>query len=111
MPKQIFDIKTECDFEKRVLNSKNAVMVGFFSPWCESCKIKIPKLERVIEENEEDVAMAKVNIDELQDLEHKNNISNVPSIAVNKNGQVQSTLDGMQEIDDIRKFVDDNNDK
>ncbi|KAG5669892.1 hypothetical protein PVAND_000183 [Polypedilum vanderplanki] len=102
-----FDIQNEDDFNEKVLNCNNPVLVGFYAPWCESCRVTMPKLEKVVEENDGKIRLAKVNIDDkaLQDLAIKYNFKSVPVTAVIKDGKLRSQLVGKQELENVRQFV------
>lgn len=58
---EFIKIKDEKDFEDKVLHSKDPVIVSFDAPWCESCKITNSSLEKVVEESDEKIAIAKVS--------------------------------------------------
>ena len=57
----IFKVQDEQDFEKRVINSKNVVVVDFMATWCNPCKLLGPRIETVINEHKGKVSLAKVN--------------------------------------------------
>ncbi|KAG5669620.1 hypothetical protein PVAND_017505 [Polypedilum vanderplanki] len=101
----IFQVHDEDDFATRVLTAKDAVIVGFFAPDCETCDTIYSRTEQVIEENKEKVSMAKVNIDDLSELSQKYGVVAGPVLAVAQNGKILKKLSGMPEIDEIRKFV------
>ncbi|KAG5669614.1 hypothetical protein PVAND_017499 [Polypedilum vanderplanki] len=105
MASEIIDIKDENDFKSRVLNSNKPVLIGVYTPWCESCRITMPRIEKVADEFKDKISLAKVNADELPDLAIKHDINRVPSLVVAFNGKIISQLQGMQEVDEIRKFV------
>ncbi|KAG5669891.1 hypothetical protein PVAND_000182 [Polypedilum vanderplanki] len=105
----IIDIKDEKDYENRVLNSKDPVVVSFDTPWCESCNILNLKIKEVVGKYKGKVIMAKVNTNDLPNLvPHNSDTVILPIVAIAKDGKIQSHIEGVQGTDDIKKFVDEN---
>jgi thioredoxin 1 len=73
-------------FEK-VINQNIPVLVDFWAPWCGPCKMLGPVLEDVEKDIGEKAVIAKVNVDDEQDLSVKFNVSSIPTMIVFKNGQ------------------------
>ena len=73
------------NFETEVLNSKGTVIVDFYGTWCMPCKMLAPVLDKIVQEN--DVKLAKVDVDENEELIKKYRIMSVPTIKIFKNGE------------------------
>jgi len=77
---------TQDDFDKTISAAETA-LVDFWAPWCGPCKMLGP----VFEEAEKDIngkaVLAKVNVDEQQDLAAKFGVTSIPTIVVFKNGK------------------------
>ncbi|XP_021919764.1 thioredoxin, mitochondrial [Zootermopsis nevadensis] len=101
-----FKVQDQKDFQERVKNSKVPVVVDFFATWCNPCKMLTPRLESVIAEKKGKVLLAKVDIDENTELALDYEVGSVPALVAIKNGKVQERLVGLQDIDKLRKFVD-----
>ena len=86
----------DSDFEKEVLErSENTpVVVDLWAPWCGPCKSLGPILERVIEETNGKVVLAKVNIDENPMTPSKYGVRGIPTLMLFKDGEVASTKVG-----------------
>ncbi|PNF40029.1 hypothetical protein B7P43_G11632 [Cryptotermes secundus] len=101
-----FKVQDQKDFQERVKNSKVPVIVDFFATWCNPCRMLAPRLESVIAEKKGEVILAKVDIDENTDLALDYEVSSVPVLVAIKNGKVADRMVGLQDTDQLRKFVD-----
>ena len=101
-----FKVQDVKDFEERVMNSKDPVIVDFFATWCNPCKMLAPRLESVLAEKKAEVILAKVDIDENTDLALDFDIHTVPVILGIKNGKLEERLVGLKDTEELRKFVD-----
>ncbi len=77
---------TENDFQEKVLNAAVPVIVDFWASWCGPCKMLAPVLETIAAERD-DVAVAKVDVDENMNLATTYGISSIPNVVLFKNGQ------------------------
>ncbi|KAG5669612.1 hypothetical protein PVAND_017497 [Polypedilum vanderplanki] len=107
VPENIITIINEYEFVERVFNSKEKNVICFYVPTCESCKVMVPRVQRVVEENIGKVNLVKVDIDFIKIFALKNNIKHVPMIAIVVNELLEPKMVGIHELDDIRTFVED----
>ena len=97
----------DSDFEKEVLErSENTpVIVDLWAPWCGPCKSLGPILERVIEDTNEKVVLAKVNIDENPGVAGAFKVQSIPAVFAIQNKDVVSSFIGAQGEEAVREFV------
>src|SRR5574344_127644 len=77
----------------KVINQDVPVLVDFWAPWCGPCKMLGPVIEEVEKEVGSSAVVAKVNVDDEQDLAVKYNVSSIPTMIVFKKGeQVDRTV-------------------
>lgn len=102
---EIFKVQSQKEFDEKVKNSKQPVIVDFFATWCNPCKMLTPRIESVIGEKAGAIALAKVDIDEHSELALDYEVATVPVLMVIKDGKVQTRLVGLQDTDKLRAWV------
>jgi len=103
----IIDVNQE-NFEQAVLQASfNApVMVDFWAPWCNPCKVLMPVLTKLAEEYEGKFILAKVNVDDNQPLATQFNARSVPTVKIFRNGAVVDEFMGAQPESNVRMVLD-----
>lgn len=61
------------------------LLIDFYASWCGPCKMVSPIIEEIADERD-DVAVAKVNVDEDPELAGLFNVYSIPTLVVLKNG-------------------------
>ena len=76
---------TKENFNKEVIDSGQKVLVDFWADWCAPCKMLGPVIEELAEEVKT-VKIAKVNVDENQELALKYNVMSIPTVILFEGG-------------------------
>jgi thioredoxin 1 len=79
---------TDDAFEKVVMQSKVPVIVDFWAPWCNPCKMIAPTLEKLASEQEGKLIVAKVNTDENPEWMTKFGVQGIPTLLFVSDGKV-----------------------
>jgi len=95
---------TTADFETAI--ASGVTLVDFWAPWCGPCRMQGPILEQIVSAVAERATIAKVNVDEAQDLAAKYGISNIPALLVFKDGQIAKRFTGLQRGDVLLQAIE-----
>ena len=76
--------------------AQGVVLVDFWAPWCGPCKMLGPVLEKVDATLASKATIAKVNIDECQDLAAQFQVTSVPMMLIFKDGLIVRQLSGLK---------------
>lgn len=96
----LIEIENKTEFEEKVLNAEGRILVDFFATWCGPCKMQLPIIDALVEENK-NINVAKVDIDKNRDIAMEYNIMSVPTLALFENGKIVKEVLGLHSKDDL----------
>jgi len=98
----------ENDFNEKVIEASKStlLLVDFWAPWCGPCKQLTPLLEKVIQKTGNKVILAKINIDDNQQIAAQLRIQSIPAVFAFKNGQPIDAFQGVIPENKIIEFIE-----
>ena len=92
-------------FNNKVVNGTDAVLVEFWAPWCVYCRRIAPALEKVAQQYEGKVKVAQVNIDDEPVLAAQEQIEVIPTLIIYQNGQALGSIVAPESKARIDEFI------
>ena len=92
-------------FDSDVLGSDRPVLVDFWAEWCGPCRIIAPILDEVADSMDGKVQIAKLNVDENQDIALRYQVSSIPTLIMFKDGEVADRVMGALPKSALEQFI------
>lgn len=97
-------IKVLANKNFKAATKRGVVLVDFWAPWCAPCKIIAPVLNEIADE-QNDFMVAKVNVDQHQQLAQKFKVQSIPTMLILKDGKEAKRIVGVKTKRNILKEV------
>lgn len=102
----LINIADQAEYDEKVLQATQLVLVDFWAPWCGPCKMVAPELEAIAEKYDGKAIVAKVNVDNFGRLAEKYSIRGVPTLLFIKDGQEVSRIVGYKPRQELAAALD-----
>lgn len=106
----IFDVN-ESEFQTQVLDASanQAILVDFWADWCPPCRILTPVLERVVNGISGKVRLAKIEVDEGENmrLAGRYGLRGFPTVILFVNREEKGRFSSAHPDQWVKQFIDD----
>jgi len=93
------------EFNKVVSESTVPLLVDFWAEWCGPCKMIAPVVEEIASEFEGKIQVAKLNVDENQDVPAGLKVISIPTLVLFKAGQEVERSIGYKTKEELSNLI------
>ena len=93
------------DFEEKVLNSKEPVLIDFWAEWCGPCKMLTPIIDQLSDAMKGTVTVVKMNIDDNPESPSKLGIRSIPTLMLFKDGKQVASKVGVHQKKTLEDWI------
>ncbi|MDB6096764.1 MAG: trxA [Francisellaceae bacterium] len=99
---------SESAFETEINSSALPLLIDFWAPWCNPCKIIAPILEELAQTYDKKLKILKLNVDENNQVAAKYGIRGIPTLMIFKDGKMIAQRAGALSKSQLSEFIDSN---
>jgi thioredoxin 1 len=96
---------TQQEFESKVIESRQPVLVDFYADWCAPCRVVGPVLDQIAEDYANRVDVYKVDVDTSPELASRFGVRSIPTLVVFKDGEPVETVVGVVTLGQINGLL------
>jgi putative thioredoxin len=87
---------------------KHPILVDFWAEWCAPCRQLSPHLNRVVDEHAGSIALAKVEVDEGENMKLAGHyrLRGFPTVILFQNGEERGRFSGSRSTHQLREWIE-----
>jgi thioredoxin 1 len=97
---------TNNSWDNDVTKSDLPVLVDFWAEWCGPCRMVGPAVEQLSQTMSDKIKVAKINVDENQEIAMKYGVRSIPSLLLFKGGKEIARTVGAASKEVYQKFIE-----
>jgi thioredoxin 1 len=96
----------DSNFDQKVLQASEPVLVDFWAPWCRPCLMLAPVLDELAEEYRGKITFVRLNVDQNPKTASRYQIMSIPSLLLFKKGEPVSHIVGYKPKAELKRHLD-----
>jgi thioredoxin 1 len=96
----------EANFKQEVLGAPTPVLVEFWAGWSEPCKAMTPLLKSVAEDGDTPVKLARVNVEQHEELAEEYGVRAIPTLLIFNEGGLRDEIVGRASEQELREKLE-----
>ncbi len=105
MAEKITYVSSTQEFDD-LLAKEKLVLVDFWATWCAPCRMIAPVIEKLAGQYEGKIKVAKVDVDQQQELSIRYGIQSIPTVILFKEGKIEAKEIGVKPLNSFTKLLD-----
>jgi len=93
----------QANFAQEVLEAHNPVLVQFWAGWSDPCQAMAPALDAVAEDEAVPVKLARVNVEQQEELAERYGVRGVPTLLIFNQGGLRGEIVGRASEQQLRE--------
>lgn len=89
-----------------LLEKEKLLLVDFWATWCAPCRMLAPVIEKLADQYDGKITVAKVDVDDNQELAIRYGIQSIPTVILFKDGKVEAKEIGVKTLNSFTKLLD-----
>lgn len=98
-------IKSKTEFDT-IINSGKVCLIDLFATWCGPCRMLAPTIDKISAEAGDKFIVAKVDVDDLEEIAIMYNVNTIPTLLYIKDGQLLEKSVGLRGEDAILNTIE-----
>lgn len=96
---------TDQSFEKEISTIEAPILVDFWAPWCQPCRMMEPVLEDIAKLYDPKMKVGKLNVTDNPLTSAKQNIQGIPAMKIFHKGKILGEIIGYRSKDELMKEI------